>query len=101
ADEPVRAGLARERPRLDEGPHALLEEERVALRPRDEERREGRGRRVAAEEGLEQRLRAFRKQRIDAELPVVRLAAPSVAVLGPVVDREEDGRAPDAVGQAV
>ena len=58
--EPVRAGLADEGARLHERPHALLEEERVALRPRDEERRERRGRWVGAEEGPEQRVGALR-----------------------------------------
>ena len=61
---------------LDERPHALLEEERVALRALDQQRLEGRQVGRVAEERVEQLLGAGRRERIKPNLAVVGLAAP-------------------------
>ena len=61
-------------PRLDQRPHALLEEERIALGPLDEQPLERLEAGVVAEQRLQQLLGALGRQRIDAELAVVGLA---------------------------
>ncbi|HEY6006224.1 MAG TPA: hypothetical protein VIV57_25315 [Anaeromyxobacter sp.] len=50
---------------------------------------------------MEQLVGVLRGQRVDAELPVVRLASPAVPVLGPVVHREQDGRRRQALHEPV
>src|SRR5262249_58531304 len=75
---------------LDEGARALLQEERVALRPLDEERLERSQLRSAAQERLQKFLRARGWQRIQPDLRVVHLVGPRVAVLRAIVDEEED-----------
>src|SRR5262249_13741716 len=56
---------------------------------------------VLAEQRVEQRLGALRRQRLDADLPVIALAAPSVPVLRTIVDEEEKTCRGEAVHQAV
>ena len=99
--EPVGAALADQRLRLHQGPHALLEEERIALRPLDQEPLERAERRVGAEQRLEQLVGALGRQRIEPELAVVGLAAPGVLVLGAVVDEEQEARRGQALDEAV
>ena len=77
--EPIGAALADQRRRLHQGPHALLEEERIAFRPLDQELLERAEGRVGAEERLEQLVGALGRQGIDPELAVVGLAAPARA----------------------
>ena len=87
--QPIARRARRPAPRLDQRPHALLEEERVALGALDQqplERRERWGRRRAARPAV---LGALRRQRVEAELAVVGLAAPAVLVLGPVVHEQQ------------
>ena len=99
--EPVRAALAREHPVVHEAPHALLEEERVALGPREEEPLEGLEAGVAPEQGLQQRGRTLRRERVQPELAVVGLPAPAVPVLRAVVDEEQEPGRRQALDQAV
>ena len=86
---------------LDEGAGALLEEERVALCPLDEERLEGGEVGRVTQEGVEQLLGARRGEGVQAHLRVVGPAGPAVVILRPVVDEEEDPRAPQAVHESV
>ena len=98
---PIRPALPDEHLGLHEGPHALLQEEGVALGPLDQhplERLEGP---VLAQQGGEQGLGALGRQRVDPQLEVVGLAAPGVLVLGPVVDEEQDAGGRQALDEAV
>src|SRR4029453_4257193 len=56
---------------------------------------------VAAEQGLQQRGRILRRQRIQAELTVVGLPAPEVPVLRAVIDEEQDADGRQALHQTV
>ena len=82
--------LADQDPRLHQGAHALFQEERIALGAGDEQCREGHQTRVVSEQRLQERVRAYRGQGIEAQLGVVGLAAPAVLVLGPVVDQQQE-----------
>src|SRR5262249_6381077 len=86
---------------LHQGAHALLEEERIALRAFDEYVLERGEIRIVAEEIDEEVSCALHGQRIDAQLPIARLAAPSVAVLGSVARDQEEARGGQAVDEAV
>ena len=99
--EPIRAALAREHPVVHEAPHALLEEEGVALGPREEEPLQGLEAGVAPEQGLQQRGRILRRERVQPELAVVGLPAPVVPVLRAVVDEEQEPGRRQALDQAV
>src|SRR5262249_43941072 len=69
--------------------HAFFEEEWVALRSLDQPARERGKARVVAEQTQEHFARTLRRERVDAQLRVVRLLTPRVLVLGPVVDQQE------------
>jgi hypothetical protein len=90
--EPVGAAVTGQGPRVHQGPHTLLEEEGIPLRPLDEELLERAEGRIGAEERLEQRVGVLGWQGINPELAVVGLAAPGVLVLGAVVDKEHEAR---------
>ena len=97
----VRASFAAQGLGLHQRLHGLLEEERIPLGPLDEERREPLEPGVFAEEAPKELLRALRRQRVEAELGVGRLAAPGVLILGTVVDQEAEPGRPEALDQAV
>ncbi len=97
----IGAALAHEGLRLHEGPHALFEEERVAFRALDQESPERIEFGVGAEERLEELSGALGRQWVDAKLGVVRLAAPGVLILGPIVDEDQDARGGQALEQRV
>src|SRR5262245_6744698 len=99
--EPVGAARADQHSRLDQRPHALLKVERIRLRPLDQETPEGGQGVIGAQERIEQLVRALRRQRIDAELAVVCLASPWMAVLRPVVDEEQQARRREALDETV
>ena len=86
----VTAGLPGERPRLDERTHTLLEKERVTVRALDQHLLERRERMVVAQQRTNELFGAFGRERVDVKLSVVALGAPSVMVLGAVVDEEQD-----------
>ena len=65
--------LANEHLGLDKRPHPFLEEERRSARALDEERLQRPDRGVIAEQAVEKVARAGHGQRIDPELPIVRL----------------------------
>ena len=87
--------------RLDQGPHALLEEERIAAGAGDEHGLERLDGGVGAQQGQEQLVGALGRQGVEAELGVVGLAAPGVLVLRPVVDQEQQSGGRQALDQAV
>ena len=78
-----------ERPGLDEGPHALLQEERVAFRPRDQHASQRLEAGVGPEQRAEELLGALRREGVQPELRVVGPASPAMRVLRPVVHEEE------------
>ena len=90
-----------EHPVVHEAPHALLEEERVALGPREEEPFQGLEAGVAPEQGLQQRGRILRRERVQPELAVVGLPAPAVPVLRAVVDEEQEPGRRQALDQPI
>ena len=99
--QPVRPPLAGEALRLDKRSHALFEEEGVPLCPLDEQPFERPQRRSGAEQRRQHLLGALGRQRIDAQLAIVRLAPPAVPVLGAIVHEHEQPRRREAFNQAV
>jgi hypothetical protein len=75
---------------LHQGAHTLFQKEGVALGTRNEERLEGCQAGVLAEQGVQERVGTGRRQGIEPQLGVVRLAAPTMLVLGPVRDQEQE-----------
>ena len=86
---------------LHQGPHALLEEEGIALGPLDEKLLERLECAVGTQEGLEEVLSALGAQRVKPELRVVGLAAPQVLVFGAVVDEQEKPGGGQALDEAI
>ena len=99
--EPVGAALAGQRLRFHQGPDALLQEERVPLRPLDQPRGEGGERGVGSEQIVEELRGALRRQGIDAQLGVEALASPTMLVLRPVREQEQHMSGRQAVDEAV
>jgi len=99
--EAVRSTLAHKRPDLGERLHALLQKKRVTARPLLEQRLQRLDRTVGAEEGPQETLGALRRQRIEPEPRVVRLAPPGVMVLGPVGHQEQKPRGGKAIDETV
>src|SRR5262249_30083266 len=81
--------------------HAFLQEKRIALRTLNEQQLEGCQTRVAPKQGVQQLVRAHRRQRVEPQLCVVGLAAPGVLVLRPIVDQQQQSRRWQALDQAV
>ena len=88
-DQVIASALAGEIPGLREGAYALLEKERIALRPLDEQALEGMQAGVVSEEGAQHGLRAGSREGIDPQLRVVRPVSPGVLVLGPIASQKE------------
>ena len=99
--EPERAALAGDHAGLDERPHALLEKERIALGPVEEQALERLQRTARPQQCVEQRRRALGREGIDPELGVVGLAAPAVLVLGAIVDEQQHARRRQTLDEAV
>jgi hypothetical protein len=97
----IGSALAHERARFDEGPHALLEEERIALRSLDQKPLDWIELGIATEQGAEELVRAFAGQRVDSHLGVVGLLTPGVPVLGPIVHEDEGAHGRQALDQRV
>jgi hypothetical protein len=75
---------------LHQGADALLQEEGIALRTRNEQVGERLQAGVVPEQGVQERLGAHRRQRVKSQLCVIGLAAPAVLVLGTVVDEQQE-----------
>ena len=56
---------------------------------------------VVPEQGVQERVGAQRRQRVQPQLRVIGLAAPAVLVLGPVVDEQQDLGGGETLDQAV
>ena len=93
--------LADQHPGLHQGPHALLQEEGIALGALDQELLERRQAGIVPQQGLQQCLGARGRQRVEPELGVVGLAAPAVLVLRAVVDQQQQAGRGQALDQAV
>src|SRR5262245_22731347 len=85
----VRPAIADEDFGLNERANALLQEERIAFGPLDEELLERHECSVGTQEALEETLRTFGGERVDPQLCVVRPPAPAMLVLRPVIDKEQ------------
>ena len=99
--EPVGATISNERPGLYQASQALFQEEGIPLRPRDQQSPHVTEARVRSEQRVKHRLGTIRRQRIQSQLRVVRLAPPLVSILRPVVHEEEHARRWDAFHQAI
>ena len=99
--ESMGPALSREGVRLDQRPHALLEEEGIAAGPGDEDGLERLDGSVGAQQGQEQLVGALGREGIQTELGVVGLAPPAMLVLRPVVDQEKKSCGRQALDQAV
>src|SRR5437879_12357172 len=84
-DQVIASALAGEIPGLREGAYALLEKERIALRPLDEQALEGMQAGVVSEEGAQHGLRTGSRDGIDPQLRVVRPVSHGVLVLERIV----------------
>ena len=93
--------LAHQHPGLHQGAHALLQKEGVALGARNQELLEGCQAGIIAQQGLQELVSAGRGQRVEPQLRVVRLAAPAVLVLRPVVDQQQELGRGQALDQTV
>jgi hypothetical protein len=99
--QPVGPPFTDQRLGFRERPHALLEEQRVAFRPINEGALERVQARVGPEQARQEIVRTLRPQRVDAELSVVRLATPTVVVLGPVVGEQQQPGRRQALNEAI
>src|SRR5437867_3572850 len=101
AGEAIGAWRANKRASLDEASHAFFEKEGVPFRSRDEHRFEWLHTRVIADETAQELIGRLDWQRVDAELGVIRLTAPPVLVFRPVVHKQEDVAARQALDDPV
>ena len=92
--EAIVAGCPGEGLALGQAPHHLLEEERVALGPGDEQALQRDQPLISAEERVEHSFRRIGGEGVEPQLAVVRLAGPAMLVLGAVVHDEEDAGQP-------
>jgi hypothetical protein len=99
--QPVGPTLTGEGPGLRERPHALLQEERVALCPPDQHARERLEVGVGPEQGAEQLLGGLRGQGVQPDLRVVGAAAPWVLILRPVVNEEQQPSGRQALDEPI
>jgi hypothetical protein len=84
------APFAHQHPALHQGAHTLFQEKRIPFGARDQELLECVQAGVVAQQRLEKLLGAGGRQRVQAQLRVVGLAAPGVLVLGAVVDQQQE-----------
>jgi len=79
----------------------LLDEERIALRTLSDHPLERRQFDAVPEQSAKHPLRALAPQRVEPELRVMAATAPLMAVLGAVVDQEQDAGVCDRVGEQI
>ena len=97
----IGSGGAGQDSRLDQGAHALFQEEGIACRARNQHWGERRQARIVPQQGREERLDAGGRQRVEPQLRVVRLAAPAVLILRPIVDQQQEVGGGQAVDETV
>ena len=93
--------MSYQHPRLHQRPYALLQKEGIALRAGDEELFEGHQAGVVPEQGMQQLVGTHWRQRVQAQLCVIGLAAPAVLVLRAVVDQQQQAGGGQALHQAI
>jgi hypothetical protein len=93
--------LAHQGSGLHQRPHALLQEEGIALSTlyQEQDKRAQAG--VVPQEGLEEGISARRGQGVQPHLRVIGLAPPAVPVVRPVVHQQEETRCRQALDQAL
>src|SRR5262249_5806505 len=97
----VRPRPPRQYPGFYEGAYTLLQEERVALRARNQELCEGCQAGIVPQQRLQELVSTRRGQGVQAELRIVGLAAPAVLILRAVVDQEQELSRGQALDQTV
>lgn len=95
------AGLALEAAGFRQMPHALLEEEGIALGAVDQPRRQRGQIRIRTEQRAQKLPRAVPRERGHRKLRVVALAPPVMRVLGPIRHHEQDRRGGNALDEGV
>ena len=80
-------GFAHQHSGLHQGAHAFLQKEGVARGAGNQQGLERCQARVVPQQGVQELVGTRRRQRVEPQLRVVRLAAPAVLVLGPVIDQ--------------
>jgi hypothetical protein len=93
--------LAHQGPGLHQRPHALLQEEGIALGALDQELGERAQAGVVPHEVLEEGVGTRRRQGIQPHLRVIGLAPPAVPVVRPVVDQQEQACRRQTLAQTV
>jgi hypothetical protein len=99
--QPIGARRPDQHLRFHQSTHTFLQEEWVALRARDQERRQRRHAGIGAEQRLEDCCRAGRRQWVEPQLRIVGLTPPAVPVLGAVVDQQQQAGCGQALDEAV
>ena len=99
--EPIVTTFADEHARLDQRPHALFQEERVAASAIDQNRLEPARGDFMTDQAIEKGASILDREGIDANLSVTTPIAPRVLVLGPIADEKQHTMAREAVDQGV
>jgi hypothetical protein len=87
--------------RLHQGADALLQKEGITASAGAQEPRERRQTGIVPEQGVQERLGTHGWQRVEAQLRVIRFAAPAVLVVGAVIDQEQEPRRWQALNQRI
>src|SRR4030095_4634149 len=98
---PIGTAFPDESSHLHEGANTLLDEERVPRRACEERLLQWGQDRFAADQCVEQVVRALGVERVESDLAVVRLAIPAVREFWPVVYEQQDGHGRGAPDQNI
>jgi hypothetical protein len=99
--QPIGPGGASQDRRLDQGTHALFQEEGITLGTPNQKRCKWRQAGVTPQQRREECLSAGGWQRVEPQVRVIGLAAPAVLVLRPIVDQEQQARRRQVLDEAV
>jgi hypothetical protein len=97
----IGAWRANQHARLDQGPHALLQEERIPLRALDQEPFQRYQTGIISQEDLEKFIGTCRRERVEPQLRVIGLVAPAVPILRAIVDQQEEAGRGQALDQTL
>jgi hypothetical protein len=86
---------------LEQSADTLLDEERIAFSPGNQQLLQPKQLRVRAQQRSEHRVDALVRERLEPQLLVVALAGPSMLVFGTIADDEQDTCAGESFDQAV
>src|SRR5262249_45820225 len=84
-----------------QGAHTLFQKERIALGARNEQLRERLQAGIVPQQGLQELVSAHGRQRVQAQLRVIGLAAPAVLVLGTIVHQEQQAGGRQTLDQTI